>query len=117
MNRRTERVNDLLRQELAGIAQVEQVAVYSQSDAIDPHAEVLDCLRRGEIDFVTCTSSNIAQAFLRGLDDTSRQRILAGEVRLVSISPVTSGKIAELGYPVAAEAKEYTSAGLVAALV
>lgn len=114
---RADRGRDVLRQELAEVAQVEQVAVYSQADAVDPESEILDCLRRGEIDFVTFTSSNIAQAFLHALDETCRRRIHSGEVRLISISPVTSGKIAELGFPVAAEAKEYTSQGLLEALV
>lgn len=114
---RADRGRDLLRQELDGVAQVEQVAVYSQADAIDAESDVLDCLRRGEIDVVTFTSSNIAQAVLRALDETSRARILRGEVRLVSISPVTSAKITELGFPVAAEAKVYTAAGLLDAVI
>jgi uroporphyrinogen III methyltransferase/synthase len=54
---------------------------------------------------------------LRALDETSRARILRGEVRLVSISPVTSAKIAELGFPVSAEAKVYTAAGLLDAVI
>jgi uroporphyrinogen-III synthase len=35
----------------------------------------------------------------------------------VSISPVTSATVAELGLPVAGEATEYTTAGLLKALV
>jgi uroporphyrinogen-III synthase len=38
-------------------------------------------------------------------------------VKLVSISPVTSDTIRELGLPVAAEATEYTGSGVVDALV
>lgn len=114
---RADRGRDLLRQELASVAQVEQVAVYSQVDAVEPDSEVLDCLRRGEIDYVTLTSSNIARALLRALDEPSRARILAGELKLVSISPVTSADVKALGFPVAAEATEYTTAGLLRALV
>ena len=35
----------------------------------------------------------------------------------MTISPVTSAAVRELGLPVAAEATEYTTAGVVAALV
>jgi uroporphyrinogen III methyltransferase/synthase len=114
---RADRGRDVLRQELAAVAQVDQVAVYSQVDAVDASSEVFDCLRRGEIDYVTLTSSNIARALLKALDEPCRARITAGEAKLVTISPVTSAAVAEFGLPVAAEAREYTSAGLVQALV
>jgi len=113
---RADRGRELLRQELAPVATVDQVAVYSQVDAIDPGSDVLDCLRRGEIDYVTLTSSNIARSLLQALDEPCRARILAGEVKLVSISPETSSAIVKCGFPVTAEAKEYTTAGLLQAL-
>jgi uroporphyrinogen III methyltransferase/synthase len=114
---RADRGRELLRDELGRVARVEQVAVYSQVDAVDAASPVLDCLRRGEIDYVTLTSSNIARALMRALDDVCRRRLQSGEVKLVSISPVTSAAVRELGLPVAAEATEYTVPGLVAALV
>jgi uroporphyrinogen III methyltransferase/synthase len=114
---RADRGRELLRDELAQVAHVDQVAVYSQVQAVDTGSEVFDCLRRGEIDFVTLTSSNIARAFARSLDATCRARIDAGEVKLVSISPVTSEAIRAEGLPVAAEASEFTSAGVVQALL
>jgi uroporphyrinogen-III synthase len=42
---------------------------------------------------------------------------LLAAVRLCSIGPVTSATLHELGLPVAVEAREYTTAGLVAAIV
>ncbi len=114
---RADRGRELLRQELTTVAEVEQVAVYSQVDAVDPRSAVFDYLRRGEIDYVTLTSSNIARAFLHALDEPNRCRVLNGEVRLVTISPETSKAVAELGFPVAATATVYTSAGVVDALV
>src|SRR5207247_2025474 len=54
---RADRGRDLLRIELSAVAAVDQVAVYSQIDAIDASSDVFDHLRRGEIDFVTLTSS------------------------------------------------------------
>ncbi len=67
-------------------AEVEQIAVYSQVDAVELDEAVLDHLRRGEIDFVTLTSANIARSLLGRLDATCRARIEAGEVRLVDAS-------------------------------
>jgi uroporphyrinogen III methyltransferase/synthase len=114
---RADRGRDVLRSELAAVAEVEQVAVYVQADAIDPAAESFDALRRGEIDFVTLTSPNIARAFLGALDEVGRARVTGGTVRLVTISPVTSAAVRELGFPVAAEATVYTTDGVIEALV
>jgi uroporphyrinogen III methyltransferase/synthase len=114
---RADRGRELLREELSRIADVEQVAVYSQVDSVDTESEALACLRRGEIDYVTLTSSNIARSLIATLDETSRERIKIGAVQLVSISPETSGAITKLGLPVAAEAQVYTTAGLLDALV
>ncbi len=114
---RADRGRDVLRQELAQVAEVEQVAVYAQVDAVEADPAVLDALRRGEIDCVTLTSANVARGFVRLLDEPGRRRLESGEVKLVSISPVTSAALAELGLPVAAEAAEYTTAGVIAALL
>jgi uroporphyrinogen III methyltransferase/synthase len=114
---RADRGRDLLRKELGEVAEVDQVAVYSQADILDTESEAFTCLRRGEIDYVTLTSSSIARALAGALDDHCRARIAAGEVKLVSISPVTSADIQKLGLPVAAEAKEATMEGVVEALV
>jgi len=114
---RADRGRDVLRQQLEAVAHVEQVAVYSQVDvaAVDP--AVLERFGRGEIDFVTVTSSNIARALWALLDAPSREQILRGRVKLVSISPVTSATLREMGLPVAAEAEVFTAAGVVEALV
>ncbi|MBL8794653.1 MAG: uroporphyrinogen-III C-methyltransferase [Planctomycetia bacterium] len=114
---RADRAREVLRAELEAVADIEQVCVYSQVDAVLEDAEPLNCLRRGEIDFVTLTSANIARSLIRELDETSRQRIRSGEVKLVTISPVTSAAVVELGLPVAAEATVHTTAGVLAALV
>jgi uroporphyrinogen III methyltransferase/synthase len=113
---RANRGREVLHQELARVCAVEEIAVYSQVDVVAADKSVLTELRAGRIDFVTLTSSNIARAFLRLLEEDCRQR-LGQSTRLVSISPVTSATVAELGLNVAAEAKEYTAEGLIAALV
>jgi uroporphyrinogen III methyltransferase/synthase len=121
---RADRGRELLRESLAQVAEVEQVAVYSQVDAPE-------CgMRNAEygipnstfrishsVDFITLTSSNIARSLVRGLGEEALAKIQEGKVKLVSISPVTSAAVRELGLPVAAEATEYTGPGVVAALV
>lgn len=112
---RADRGLDLLRVEVGAVAEVEQVTVYRQRDACFD-AAVLARLGRGEIDFVTLTSSNIARALLAALDEAAREQVRQGRLRLVTISPRTSAAVAEHGLPVAAEAAEYTTDGVLAAL-
>jgi uroporphyrinogen III methyltransferase/synthase len=114
---RADRGRELLRQELERVARVEQIAVYAQVDAVEADSTVQQALRHGEIDFVTVTSSNIARALWGLLDETARSLLQRGQMRVVSISPVTSATLQELGVPVAAEATEYTADGVVQALV
>jgi len=66
---------------------------------------------------VTVTSSNIARGLTALLDAPCRARLESGEVKLVSISRVTSDAIRSLGLPVAGEARAATSAGVVDAIV
>jgi uroporphyrinogen III methyltransferase/synthase len=112
---RADRGRDVLRDELQRVARVDQVAVYSQVD-LDGDTATLELLRQGEIDFVLLSSSNIARALARLLDAPCRVQLLEGRTRVVSISPVTSAAIGELGWPVAAEARQYTMDGLLQAL-
>jgi uroporphyrinogen III methyltransferase / synthase len=114
---RADRGREVLREELEAVADVEQIAVYAQVELDLQTSAVIDELRQGKIDYVTLTSSNIARALLRALDAESRAQILSGRVRLVSISPVTSAAIEEMGLPVAAEATVYTTTGVVDALI
>lgn len=114
---RADRGRDVLLQQLSSVANVEQVAVYSQVDAVAADAPALLALSRGEIAFVTLTSANIARAVLTHLDDTARQRLHNGTVKLITISPVTSAAVRDLGFEVAAEAREYTTDGVIWALI
>jgi uroporphyrinogen III methyltransferase/synthase len=114
---RADRGRDVLRRELAAVATVDQVAVYSQVDTVEADPDVLSALSRGDIPYVTLTSSNIARSLARLVDETTHARIRSGAVKLVTISAVTSADVRALGWPVAAEAKEATAEGVVAALV
>jgi uroporphyrinogen III methyltransferase/synthase len=114
---RADRGREVLREELKGFAEVEQVAVYSQSDAPPDDPVIHDQLREGKVDFVTLTSVNIARVWIESLDEAMRDQIRTGRVRLVTISPITSAAVRERGLPVAAEATDPTTVGVVAALV
>jgi uroporphyrinogen III methyltransferase/synthase len=112
---RADRGRELLQSQLATVARVEHVAVYSQAEAGEVDGQILESLRRGEIEFVTLTSANIVRAFARLLDSKTRQR-LGRETRIVTLSPVTSAAARELGLPVAREATDFTSDGLIEAI-
>jgi uroporphyrinogen III methyltransferase / synthase len=115
---RANRGRDYVREELTKVAaSVETVTVYEQVDLMTLDSAVLDSLRRGEIRYVTIPSSNIARGLLQAFDETIRGRVERGEIRLVTISPETGNAVRKLGYPVAAEATEYTEDGLIAAVV
>jgi uroporphyrinogen III methyltransferase/synthase len=114
---RADRGREVLREQLSRFADVDQIAVYSQVDVLKPASHVFELLRYAQIDYVTLTSSNIARAFLRLAGEGCRARIASGQIKLVSISPVTSEAIRELGMPVAAEARRYTSDGIIEALL
>jgi uroporphyrinogen III methyltransferase/synthase len=89
---------------------VEQVVVYSTGDVETADPQIAAALAAGRVDWVTVTSSAIARAIVGLFGEQLRK------ARLASISPVTSQTLRELGHPPAAEATEYTMAGLVAAI-
>jgi len=113
---RADRGRELLRDELAAVAQVEQVAVYSQADVTEFDPGTLAELNEGRLDFITLTSSNIARALIKILGPEAREHVRSGRTGLVTISSVTSAAVIETGLPLVAEAKEETVEGLVAAL-
>jgi len=89
---------------------VEQIVVYESVDVTTPGEEIAQQLRDGQIHWTTVTSSAIARSLGRMFGDDLRK------TRLVSISPVTSATLRELGFEPAAEAEEATMAGLLRAL-
>ena len=61
---------------------------------------------------ITFTSSSTARNFLTLLGAPLDRSVLDG-IKIASIGPVTSATLRELGFEPAAEAKEYTMAGVV----
>ncbi len=90
---------------------VEQVIVYDSVDTPELNPDIRELLTDRRIDWVTVTSSAIAR---------SLAVLLAGEfseLRLASISPVTSATLRELGMEPAVEASRYTMEGIVEAVL
>jgi uroporphyrinogen III methyltransferase / synthase len=113
---RADRGRTVLREELEHLADVSQVAVYHNADAVALPESVVERIADGTVDWITVTSSAIATRLHALLPEPARRRI-GVEVRLASLSPVTSQTVAKLGWPVAVEATEYTWQGLVRSLV
>ena len=108
---RASRGREVLAERLrAAGATVDQVVVYRSTDVTQPEPEVASALAEGKLAWVTVTSSAIARALVGMFGDDLRH------TRLASISPITSATLRELGHEPAAEATEYTMAGVVAAI-
>jgi uroporphyrinogen III methyltransferase / synthase len=113
---RADRGREVLRNELSRAACLDEIAVYSQSEA-RPDPQILEALREGRVDFVTVTSSNIARYLARLLPSETGSFISSGKLQFVSISPITSAALRAAGLPVAAEASTCTMEGLVESLL
>ena len=96
--------------EAAGGA-VEQIVVYSSRDVEQPDLETARRLSAGEVDWVAVTSSATARSLARLYGDS----LLS--TRVVSIGPITSATLRELGIDPAAEACPSTTDGLVEAIL
>lgn len=108
---RASRGRELLAEELtAAGGLVEQVVVYDSLDVTTPLPGLSERLRNGEIDWVTVTSSAIARSLVALFGEDLHH------AQLVSISPLTTAVLKELGFTPTAEATEYTMAGVCAAI-
>lgn len=90
---------------------VGQIVFYESEDVEAADEAVFSRMRDGEIDYVVATSSMIARSLVR---------LYGGELRnakLVSISPLTSQTLAELGYSPAVEAATATMRGIASAIL
>ena len=92
------------------------MAVYHNADAESLPESIVERILDGTVDWITLTSSAITERLHELLPEPARRRI-GREVRLASLSPVTSATAARLGWSVAVEATEFTWDGLVDALV
>jgi uroporphyrinogen III methyltransferase/synthase len=91
-------------------ATVRQIVAYKNCDVQQAKAEVIDLARAGKIDWVTVTSSASAASLVNLFGDSIHQ------MKIASLSPVTSKTLTELGCEIAVEANPYTIDSLVKAL-
>jgi uroporphyrinogen III methyltransferase/synthase len=109
---RASRGREVLAEQLtAAGGDVEQIVVYSSTDVTAPDEDLAQLMQEGQVHWVAVTSSAIARS-LAALFGPALHN-----AKLASISPVTSATLRELGFEPAAEAREYTMAGVVDAIV
>lgn len=113
---RANRGRDVLSNELAAAgAELETVVVYRNEDATEFDASVRSRLIAGEIDWIGLSSPSIARNLADLVPPESRGH-LGTSIKLASISPVTSAAAAEVGFPIATEATEFTWNGILEAI-
>lgn len=112
---RADRGRAVLKDELSKVAVVDQVPVYRNVDAESLPDDVLGRISDGTVDWITLTSSAIATR-LHGLLAGPVQGRIGHEIKLASLSPVTTATISRLGWRAEVEAAVYTWEGLVQAL-
>ena len=113
---RADRGRTILQDELGPVATVEQVAVYHNRDVAEPPAEILGRIEAGTVDWITLTSSASAERLFAWLSPTARDQV-GSQIKLATISPVTSATVNRLGWPVATEAEDSSWDGLVQAIL
>ena len=89
---------------------VTEIAVYRSVDRTHADPQIVELMRSGKIDFVTVTSSAIAGSLVKMFGE------LLWRTTLVSISPITSKTLCDLGFPPQREANEASPAGIVGVL-
>ncbi|MEK6246980.1 MAG: uroporphyrinogen-III C-methyltransferase [Planctomycetales bacterium] len=109
---RASRGREVLREllESAG-GSVDQVVVYQSQDVAQPSEQIAEMMATDRIDWITVTSSAIARSVVKLFGEQLRN------VRIASISPLTSATLRDSGYDPAVEADEYTIDGIIAAIM
>ena len=114
---RASRGRDVLPQELrAAGASLDEVVVYQNVDVPEILPEVLEQIETGRLHWIGLSSPSIARNLAEKLTPAAKSQ-LGTKVRLVSISPVTTDAAKTAGLPISAEAKVYTWAGMLDAIV
>ena len=86
---------------------VTETVVYRSVDRLDADPQILELMQSGGIDFVTVTSSAIARSLVNMFGGLLRRTCL------ISISPITSATLNDLGFPPQREAAKASLAGMV----
>ena len=106
-----ERGRDVLRKELEAAGhEVRQVAAYASQPASSDRQTALRMIQQFPVTWILLTSSFIAENAVNIFGD----HLL--EWKIASLSPITSAKLVELGYPATVEATESTMSSLLDAI-
>ena len=89
---------------------VTEIAIYRSVDRTQADPVIAELMRQGKMDFVTVTSSAIAASLVAMFGELLRQ------TSLISISPITTQTLCDLGFPPHREAAEASLSGIVNAL-
>ncbi len=109
---RASRGREVLAEQLqAAGAAVTQIVAYASRDTVTADPDLIERLRTRQIDWVIVTSSAIARSVVNLYGELLRS------ARFVSMSPITSATLAELGFDADIEAPSATIPGIVAALI
>ncbi len=108
---RADRGRDVMRRDLTALGHhVTEVAAYASRSVAALPPDTLSALDRAGVDWITITSSFIAESAARLFGDRLRRW------KIASLSPVTSATLDSLGFPSTVEASRPTSAALAAAI-
>ena len=102
---------ELLRNE--GV-ELDVVVAYRTVPSQEDIRRAIELVSQGSIDVVTFTSGSTVRNFFSAVEDRLR---LQGKFLPASIGPITSQTLREFDFEPTIEAKEYTSDGLIAAIV
>jgi uroporphyrinogen III methyltransferase/synthase len=97
-------------------AEVVVAPAYESVPSLEGRDRLAERIGRGEVDCVTFTASSTVENFIRafGAEDAAR---LVAQTRVACIGPITAETARGHGIRVDAEAREYTIAGLIEAVV
>ncbi len=88
-------------------ARITEIAAYINRDVVEADANVVARVDRGDVDWITVTSSATAENLHRMFNQSLHRS------KLASLSPVTTKTLHQLGHQVAAEADPYTIDSLI----
>jgi uroporphyrinogen III methyltransferase / synthase len=107
------RAREVLPDELSEMGADVHVAPVYQTVAVPADPAVLERLREGTVDCVSFTSGAIARAFFSAVEEAGMDpHEVMGGVAIASVGPVTTGKLAALGFGADIEATQATMAAL-----
>lgn len=105
---RGNRGRDVLKRSLHEVGgSVVELVVYRSVDIERPDPKIVQQMRQGKINYVTATSSSIAASLVRLFGDSLRQ------TKIVSISPITTQTLHNLGFPPDLEAETASLQGII----